>query len=85
MKLHRTEDNTLAETCPLTREGCSEPTQQRKESQAEEGRCPFESNFNCHQSKSCDGHRLEALFLEGSSTALGFHVSLWVYPRLTCY
>ena len=79
-ELHRTEDNTSAETYQLTREGCSEWTQQRKESQAEKGRCPFESNFNCHQSKSCDGHRLEAL--EDSSTALGFHVSLWLHPRL---
>lgn len=53
----------------LTTDQRMEWTQWRKANQAQKGRCPSESNFSCHQGKSCDDHRSEALFLEGSSTA----------------
>lgn len=35
--------------------------------------------------KSCGGHRMEAVFLEGSSRGQGFHVSIWLYPWLRCH
>ena len=49
-----------------------------------EGKVPSESNFGHHQGKSCDGHRLEAVF-----GRIEYHTGvLCVFtarPRLRCH
>ena len=79
-----TPEDTFTAACLLTGEGCSEWTQRRKGNQAGKERCPSELNFS-FQGKSYGGCRWEALFLEGSNPAQGFHVPLWLHPWLMCH
>ena len=52
-------------------QGNRSPISKEKEvRQGREGKVPSESNFSRHQGKSCDGHRLEAVF-EGVEYSTG--------------
>ena len=53
-------------------------SKERKSGRA--GKVPSESNFGHHQGKSCDGHRLEAVFGRIEYHTQGFYVSSQLDP-----